>query len=57
MVIALTLFDIPPTPGVLFLLKSCPEEVDVHQMLLRGDIEAPGVCCCTPSICTCPDCL
>lgn len=39
------------TTGVLFLLKSFPEELDVHQMLLRGDIEAPGVLCCTPTVC------
>lgn len=35
---------------VLALLKAFPE-VDVHQMLLRGDIEAPGFLCCSPTIC------
>ena len=39
-------------PGVLDLMKDFPEEVDAHQLLLRGDIEAPGVCCCTPAVCT-----
>ena len=39
---------------VLFLLKSFPEELDAHQMMLEGTIDAPGVLCCTPGMC--PSC-
>lgn len=39
---------------VLFLLKSFPEELDAHQMMLEGTIDAPGVLCCTPAMC--PSC-
>ncbi len=36
---------------VLYLLKTHPEEVDAHQMIINGEIEAPGVCCCSPNTC------
>jgi hypothetical protein len=36
---------------VLVLLKSFPVEVDAHQKILNGEIEAPGCGCCSPAQC------
>jgi hypothetical protein len=40
--------------GVLFLLKAFPEELDAHNMIANGEIEAPGFGCCNPN--ACPSC-
>lgn len=40
--------------GVLFLLKAFPEEMNAHEMMNNGEIEAPGVGCCNPNMC--PSC-
>ncbi|GAB5029568.1 protease required for anti-sigma degradation [Nannochloropsis oceanica] len=36
---------------VLFLLKAFPIELNAHEMMINGEIEAPGIGCCKPSLC------